>query len=98
MASTHEPPQGRGLVRWETRAHAAVNTTARQFVYHWTARPSVTSRLLVVPLFVIAALLVIVVFAFLLALTITAALLAVVAARLGLLGERGGRSGSSLQR
>lgn len=93
MASTHEPRETRSLSHWETRAHGVVNTAGRQFVYQWTAPRSPLLRFVFVPLLIVAALLMLVVFVFVFVLALFAAVLAVVAVRLGLLRSRGGRSG-----
>jgi hypothetical protein len=91
VASTHKPPQGRGLAHWETRAHAVVNTTRREFAYHWSAPCSPALTFLLAPFFVVSALLVLFLFVLLFALVFAVAVAVVVAPRLGLLQRRGRR-------
>jgi hypothetical protein len=93
VASTHEPPDGRGLARWETRAHAVVNTTRREFVYQWTAPRNPAVRLLLAPLFVVAVLVALLLFVLLFALAFAVAVLILIGARLGLLWRHGRRRG-----
>ena len=88
MATKPPPPAGPELSRWETRVRAAGDTTRRQFVYQWTAPRSLVLRLLLAPLFVVAALLLLALFLLVFVHAAAVAVLAVVAARLGLLRGR----------
>jgi hypothetical protein len=88
VESERKTPEGGALARWETRAQAAVKTGRRQFVYRWTAPRSPVLTLILVPLFVVAALLAIVLTMFVFAILFAVAIVAVFASRLGLLRRR----------
>jgi hypothetical protein len=70
---------GRSLGRWGTRAQIVVSTTKRQFAYRWTAPQSPALRMLVLPLFLGAALLALLVGVLAVALALVAAAVAILA-------------------
>jgi hypothetical protein len=59
MSSRQQISKGRSLARWGARAQVVVGTTRHEFAYRWTAPRSAASRALVVPLFVGAGVLVV---------------------------------------
>jgi hypothetical protein len=81
------------VTRFGTQAQVAVASTRRQFVYQWTAPRSPVLRLFVLPLFLVAALAVLLLFLFLVAAFLVLAVTAGVVALVVATARRGLRRG-----